>query len=493
MRKWGFVKLDGLHEGDKPSAIIGTEVHRLAEVYHVTTVLPDITIPLTVPGWKKGAPPRTVYPGKIFMKGLHLLPKPQTMKPERKFTVTIGGHKFRGSIDLYYGALNPSRIIDYKTFGNAAYIKTPEYLLRRDPQSSVYSSFGISEGASRVELEWIYFPTKEGRARSTELKLTKADVLGMQGRIVESADRMARARDDYKAGKLTVLDLPPTPSACSAFGGCAFVDRCNLTAAQKISALYRKGNDMSSLREMLAKKNAEQSGGSGGSTASDTKNETKSNKASDDHDDQWSGMDRDDLKAEAIKRGLCDKSSKLGDESLRNLLRNSKPASGTDTGSSDSNDEESYDDMELGDLQKEAIKRGMHTADAVASVKRSKLISELREWDANPPKVQTTTKQTRTADPSDGENARCVYIGCIPVGEKITNAVEIIDAANELVCKEEGVAHYTQVPGFPPATLARALREILPNYSGNIVLERSTLGPIVDEFIRDAYMVVRGT
>ncbi len=211
-------------------------------------------------------------PGQIALAALPHLPKPKTVKVEGDFTLQTPRAKYRGFLDAETW-VSPSgecrapvgipapfevvRVYDHKTTRALQWVKTPADLLT-DYQSVLYAYAKMREyGVGAVEAQWTYILT-EGRPRTAVSKATHT--LTSVTPIIRALDELAEKMDRAHATVTNPLDLPPTPSACSAYGGCPHVARCGLTTADFLSHEKEKPK-MTDIKALLAKRKAEKSGG----------------------------------------------------------------------------------------------------------------------------------------------------------------------------------------------------------------------------------------
>lgn len=240
--KWAWDKLGKIPRPDTDSTRIGTRSHTIAEDYMNGLAVPD-------PGevyvaTMKNGDKKTVHPGRLIQAGLHLLPPPGSMTTEREFFISYGGVIWRGFIDLYNLRALIADIRDHKTTKDFRWMKTPE-ILARDAQAIIYSLFGWSQGATNAELTWIYYCWGKTPYRARESKLTVEDLPktlpGMMAPFLKAAREIYAAHRAWRAGELkSPGDLPKNTKTCSAYGGCPYVERCNLTPGERLRGHFRK-------------------------------------------------------------------------------------------------------------------------------------------------------------------------------------------------------------------------------------------------------------
>jgi hypothetical protein len=230
-RKWGLNKLDGIPGKPNAYAEFGLDTHGQLEGY-----------------LKDGTPfDLTTGAGDCAMAGLHYLPNPGTpgMVVEGDFVLDAWGHQIYGlkdvqildrvipaddGIDGMAGQCVPL-VIDHKTTGDLKWAKTPAELIS-NIQAAIYAADAmVKAGVNAVDLLWIYYKRPpRPKALPVRVRVTREDIAPILYRIRKLADEMAA----IKASGVKGLDLPPNPSACGAFGGCPYVNHCNLSPQQMV-------------------------------------------------------------------------------------------------------------------------------------------------------------------------------------------------------------------------------------------------------------------
>jgi hypothetical protein len=257
-RKWGFKKISKLDDPGGAGAILGKRSHSFWETYLGTGERPDFV--------------KDKEAASIASLTLHLLPEPKTpgMTLERhfRFKSERTGFIYHGfkDFELPPGVPQPQLgldgavpiVGDHKTTSNIELYSKNADDLQWDAQAVLYGLDAMaraevcSEGhedclahpelgrvcqRSRVplageaaDLAWVYAQTKGAkRSKATVTRLHRAQALKVFDVIEEIAAEASAVLD---AG-LQPLDLPPTPEACRAFGGCPYQSLCNLSPSQK--------------------------------------------------------------------------------------------------------------------------------------------------------------------------------------------------------------------------------------------------------------------
>lgn len=247
LRKWYFIKIEGLPTPTTKAQALGTEVHAQLEGYLKTGKMPT---------------------SLIARVGLNHLPDPATVSPENvehEFELTHPDLpvKLVGIIDLVEPGEMPPRITDHKTTSDFQYCKTEEQL-QSNTQAIVYGNYAAKSLFDTLPLHFrhIYYRTR-GSAQSRVVEaVLDADLLydGFE-RIVRTMHKMKKASIVASADK-----IEPTPSACSAYGGCPFRMECaaigDVDGAKMLTGMIRAAKtkekmkmDIATLRARKAKQN----------------------------------------------------------------------------------------------------------------------------------------------------------------------------------------------------------------------------------------------
>lgn len=246
-RQWWFDKVNPQpRSGGEEAAQLGQEVHAIAEAYHKHGRFPD----------------RETKAGAIFMPALPWLPRPGVGKAEGEFTRTLRGVVFRGYIDLECITEAPRTriksvhiILDYKTCKNFRYaLKGPGDFLN-DPQALVYAMKALRDNQETeyVLLRWLYLRTEgKPKAMASDCMLSRAEICeAFDNLILPMAKRLVQ----IKLTKPNPLTLKPNPATCHKYerkgpdgtkiGACAYITKCNLTLAERLSEMNQGEEDMS--------------------------------------------------------------------------------------------------------------------------------------------------------------------------------------------------------------------------------------------------------
>ena len=218
-RKWWFNKILGIEIPQHPSAAIGSEVHAQLEAY-----------------LEEKSPADSL--GPIARTALPFAPKPGSVYVEESIEtlgLTAAGLPALGYIDVLDLKSDPPQVLDWKTTSNFRYAKSEDELLC-NVQMSVYAK------ATLAMFERLDLPTPSSVRVTHVAMLTKAP---HEARRTSAVMTLPTIHENWKHVERTVaemkatalLDTPdkvaPTESACHAYGGCPFRDRCNALKATR--------------------------------------------------------------------------------------------------------------------------------------------------------------------------------------------------------------------------------------------------------------------
>ena len=202
-RKWGYSYLDRIKTPSHPSAELGQRVHAILEAWLRDGTAFDLS----------------TQEGQIAAAGLQHLPLPGTAEVEQGFVVQTEAAKYRGFIDARFRDELPV-ILDHKTTSDLRWAKTEEDL-RKDVQATLYAAEAmLRTGSDAVELRWIYYTTRKPyKSRKVSLIVVKDEIEANFDAIDRTAAEMLTAYRDNRSGS----ELPASPTACGAFGGCPYL------------------------------------------------------------------------------------------------------------------------------------------------------------------------------------------------------------------------------------------------------------------------------
>lgn len=242
-RKYGWEYIEKVESEPSEAMAIGIEMHEHLERW-----------------FKEGTPPPdTTQAGRMAIASLHHWPIPATIDPknvECHLEVETEHGWYHGYADIEYFdvELGVWVVGDHKSTSDHKWAKQGD-ALRLDPQAVIYSAATmVKRNVDVVANKWVYTTRVKPKSLPVIQAMTRADVEAGFDSLDETA------RDIYYVRSiegLRALDLPPNPNACGAYGGCAHIERCNLTAQEKMRALMSQ----QTLREkILANKQAKAAG-----------------------------------------------------------------------------------------------------------------------------------------------------------------------------------------------------------------------------------------
>ncbi len=257
-RKWSWDKLAGIKRITHPSAARGTHCHEMLEAYTAHNTPIDLSVTHVVDG-------KAFKPGPVIAQGLRYLTDIRITATEKAVYVPGVGsspkYYFTGFTDFSFVRLGDDMhgVGDYKTTSNFQYAKTVEEL-KRDPQALIYAAARLAETSAEVVLcRWIYFRTtgtpSPAGAKIIEITLTRSDVEdGLRELDVIALQIVAlrEAGTTPETAKLFIINnVPPTPKACSDYGGCSYQEICNLSPRERMRAHMETPAKKLSLSERL--------------------------------------------------------------------------------------------------------------------------------------------------------------------------------------------------------------------------------------------------
>lgn len=182
---------------------------------------------------KTGALHEVAEPGREFLEWLR-------DQPELKIEHNLNHDGVVGIIDAY----SDGRVIDHKTSSNPEkYGLTPDQLAS-DLQMTIYAAWAFRNEPERqhVTLCHAYYGTKRRFFKVVKVKVSRERIERQYREALWFInDHMAH----LATSEINSFDIPGEPSACSAFGGCGYLNICNpKKGAQK----------MPTLEELIAKR-----------------------------------------------------------------------------------------------------------------------------------------------------------------------------------------------------------------------------------------------
>jgi hypothetical protein len=224
-RKWAWRYIDDLPTTPNAAAQLGTDVHNTLEKWLRNKIPPQVADPA----------------GKIAAAMLPFLPPPQAVKAEyveRRFQVTLGDYHFVGYMDLVMP--EGPVVYDHKTTSDFRWAKSAEDLID-DVQATLYGYWGFIHfpNVIQVSLQWTYGRTRgAAMVQPVKRQVTRGDIEPRLLKTIQSAGEMLLIKRNVESA----IEVPYEASACEAFGGCPFKDKCNLTAAERMNAIMTQGS-----------------------------------------------------------------------------------------------------------------------------------------------------------------------------------------------------------------------------------------------------------
>lgn len=241
-RKWAWIYLERLPRTESPSAALGTMVHLQLENYLRDATPLDFTTP----------PPddRYLAPGYIAHSALEFLPEPKLPEDwlEHEFAMRSANHTYYGKIDIFDH--HQQVVYDHKTSASPKkWGKRPEDL-DYDPQAIIYAAHAYTVWKQpTITLQWTYMATqRKVDAFPVRRQLTVEHV----GTVFAEIERVADEIHEIKRSGKRALDLVPNPRACKAYGGCPFVEHCNLSPLERMEGYMSEAEGTAALLARLA-------------------------------------------------------------------------------------------------------------------------------------------------------------------------------------------------------------------------------------------------
>ena len=234
LRKGAFKYVAGLKTPQTDSAVLGGELHSIAEDYLTVGKSPDV---LT----KAGA---------MFVSGLPHLPPPGSGGVEGEMKMCIEDVFYLGYID-YRGYGVPGLegklvTLDHKTSKSPdRYGLWDKVAFLKNIQAVLYATNQILEtGTNEAHLRWLYYWTSgRERAKPSDIVLTRTELEDAFERVVHNP---AKEVVKLRLAKPDPMDLAPNTQVCSKYGGCPFRSEvggpCVRTQNQLITGAYAAAN-----------------------------------------------------------------------------------------------------------------------------------------------------------------------------------------------------------------------------------------------------------
>lgn len=230
------------------SKALGTEVHRLAEIY------------LTVPSERAA---RLIewsdLPGQCLHALVPLLPPAGSVSRrdvEAAFSVVVAGVRFRGKIDVLAGA----QVWDHKTSRDirtyallphsvSERLRQPKRSLRDDLQACLYALYWAQRSRTSGALcRWNYTETQRARRALPVVQyVPRMHAIS----VAERAARVAKRVEGFRE----IDDAAPDTTACHQYGGCWYRSEGHCRVPRKLGAVMAQITKEKEEQDMAGKLN----------------------------------------------------------------------------------------------------------------------------------------------------------------------------------------------------------------------------------------------
>jgi hypothetical protein len=230
-RKWGWNKLEGQKEPEKPGQTTGKRYHKALEDW-----LSKVDVP------KKEE--------DRVLPALTHFPEPHTpgMSVERYFAMLVDDVVFHGFTDVDVSSSQALEVYDLKTTKDLCWAKTPKMLLG-DPQASVYALKQMVEADEPYcTTRWVYCLT-EGKRAAVPVDLGWTFDKAFE--VVQGWLPFARAMVAAHREKKKAVDLGFNAGHCGAYGGCHYQGMCQISAKDRMIAMFRQEKLENTRRETV--------------------------------------------------------------------------------------------------------------------------------------------------------------------------------------------------------------------------------------------------
>jgi len=229
-RSWGIEKLCGVRSPPTQSLMVGTKVHEHLENFITSHTLPPTGQLIHDPEHRK----EPKDPGALARLALPILRElPSNTQVEEDCRFEADGIAWFGRVDLQYKTSHGVPVVwDHKTSSDPRKWGLTNRTLPYDVQALVYAKWKFTQDPSLQELilKWMYIPTSESAksqgASVVSSKITRKEL------DARWKDVHKDAKDLWEAIQTTqdVQQLLANPEACSQWGGCPHREsgRCSL-------------------------------------------------------------------------------------------------------------------------------------------------------------------------------------------------------------------------------------------------------------------------
>lgn len=247
-RRWVASYVLGIKQPQTEAMAFGETGHKYLENYMKYGTPPDAEKP-----WQFTKESRIRYPGLSAKKAIRHIPKPGTARAEHGFSFIINGIEFIGYIDLeYFDEHKNIYLTDYK-FVSSYQSALDSDSLQANVQATIYAAKAIFEHkVENINLKWVYIlSTKNPSARTITSGLTKKQTSDQLKKLLDICEEMIELRNNIKQEKHSDIEIlnkiQPTIESCSRYGGCYYINMCNLTPEQLMQGDFKEmDKDLSS-------------------------------------------------------------------------------------------------------------------------------------------------------------------------------------------------------------------------------------------------------
>ncbi len=223
-RKWGLYAIDKVPQKDKPSAQLGQRAHAELEEW-----LNEGTFPK--------------YDRLINSGALEEFPQPKhpELKVERVFAFAFCPSSNPDDLVVWWGFKDAEwrdTVFDLKSTSDLRWAKTVEELVK-DTQAVVYAVDNmLNTGQDSCTLSWVYFTTRGPlKKQLVTTPISWADAVDL---LTDKHQNAAEMRDHKLDPSVKGMDLSPNPNHCGDYGGCDYINVCQLKAVTSFMALHKQ-------------------------------------------------------------------------------------------------------------------------------------------------------------------------------------------------------------------------------------------------------------
>lgn len=221
-RKFYGVEVEKWKLPDSPSKDFGTDVHALVAAWLTAPgAMPDVDSDID---WQQDDKQRAV---NVALSLLPLVPAMGSLTKdnvERWSEYPLNGSVHRGRVDFFHWDTERWAVInDIKTLSDLRYVRTAQEL-ESDWQAVSYALWAMGYlAAEDVTVKFLYVRTRPPHyTRVVEVQWSRKDRDNLYKLVVAEKAKM----DAVVANYGSFAEVPPTETACGAYGGCPFRMQC---------------------------------------------------------------------------------------------------------------------------------------------------------------------------------------------------------------------------------------------------------------------------